>query len=66
MVNNDHGMRDTVVQVTGLWEAESEDERGAVPVAWNLYYGSHGEILPTSDVEAKLRRLTTINYNNRN
>ena len=28
MVDNDHGMRDTVVQVTGPWEAEYEDECG--------------------------------------
>ena len=52
IVNNDHSMRDTVVRVTGLWEAESKDERRAVPIAWNLDSGSHGEILPTADVEA--------------
>jgi len=26
----DHGMRDTVVQVTGPWEAKSKGERGAI------------------------------------
>ena len=41
------------------WEAESEDERGAILVAWNLDSGFHR---PTVDVEAKLRRLTAINY----
>jgi len=66
MVNDDHGMRDTVVQVTGPGEAESEDERGAVPVALNWDSGSHGGTLPTADVETKLRRLIIINYNKRN
>ena len=42
MVNSDHGMQDTVVRVTGLWEAESENECGAVPVACNLNLGSYG------------------------
>jgi len=32
MVNSDHGIRDTVVRVTGSWKAESEDERRVVPV----------------------------------
>ena len=31
MVNNDHGMRDTVVRVSGSWETKSEDELGVVP-----------------------------------
>ena len=30
IVDSDHGMQDTVIQVTGPWEAESEDERGAI------------------------------------
>ena len=36
MTDNDHGMRDIVVRVIGPWEAESEDERGAIPTMWNL------------------------------
>ena len=32
MVTNDHGMRDTMVQVTGPWDAKSEGECGAVSV----------------------------------
>jgi len=42
MVNSDYGIQDTVVQVTGPLEAESEDERGVVLVAWNLDSDSHG------------------------
>ena len=59
-------MQDTVVRVTGPWEVESVYERGTVSVAWNLDSDSHGGTLPTADAKAKLRRLTTINYNNRN
>jgi len=33
IINNDHGMRDTMVRVTGSWEVESEDEHGVVPIA---------------------------------
>ena len=65
MVNSDHGIRDIVVQVTSLWEAESEDEHEAVLVTWTSTLALMGT-LPTADVKVKLRRLTTINYNNRN
>jgi len=53
MVNNGHGMRDTMVPVTGPWEAELKDERGAIPVAWNWDSDSHGRTLPIVGVEAK-------------
>jgi len=33
MVDISHGMRDIVVQVTDLWTAESENERGAIPLS---------------------------------
>ena len=66
MIDNDHGMRDTVVRVTGSWEVDSEDECGAVPVTWNLNAGSQVGALPTTDVKVKLRRLTAVNYNNDN
>jgi len=47
MVDIDCDMQDIVVRVTGSWEADSEDERGAVPVAWNLDAGSQvGLCLP--------------------
>ena len=39
IVISDHGMRDTVAQVTGPWDVESEGERGAVPIIWNLDSG---------------------------
>jgi len=32
IVDSDHGIQDAVVQVTGPWETESEDECGAIPV----------------------------------
>jgi len=66
MVDIDHGMRDTVVWVSGPWKAESENEREAIPVVWNLGLTPRGGSLPTADVEAKLRKLTTINYDCRN
>ena len=64
MVNSDHGMQDIVVWVTGPWEAESEDECGPshLELGLQLSWGT----LPTTDVEAKLRRLTAVNYNNLN
>ena len=66
MVTNDHGMRDTVVRVTGPCDVESEGERGAVPVIWNLDSGPHGGILPTTDIKVKLRKLVAIDFNCRN
>ena len=62
MIDNDHDMRDTVVWVTGPWEAESEDERGAISIVWNLGPVPRGGALPTADIEAKLRKLAAINY----
>jgi len=59
-------MRDIVVRVTGPWEAKAEEECGVVPAAWNLDSSSHGGTIPTTDVVTKLKRLTVINYNNRN
>ena len=32
MVDSEYGMRDIMIWVTGLWEAESENERGAIPI----------------------------------
>ena len=36
IVDSDHGMRNTMVWLTGAWEAESENEHGVIPTAWNL------------------------------
>jgi len=55
-----------MVWVTGLWELESEDERGAILVVWNLGPVLPGRALTTADIEEKLWKLTTINYNCRN
>jgi len=33
MADSDHCIRDIVVQVTGSWAAESENDRGVIPVA---------------------------------
>ena len=32
IVESDHGMRKTVVQVSGSWDANLEDESGAIPI----------------------------------
>jgi len=32
MVDNDHGMQDTIVRVTSPGEAESENECGVIPI----------------------------------
>ena len=32
MIDSDHSMRDTVFQVTGLWDAESKDGCGSILV----------------------------------
>ena len=32
MVDSDRGMRDTMVRVSGPWDADLEDERGAIPI----------------------------------
>ena len=63
MVNNDYGMQDTVVRVIGPWEAESEDERGAVPIARNLdvkgfaYCRRWGEVKKVDDRQLQRLRL---------
>ena len=44
MVDSDHGVRDSVIQVSGPWDAESDDERVAILVAWNLNAGSRGDL----------------------
>ena len=36
MVDIDYDMRETVVRVTGPWEAEPESECGTVSTTWNL------------------------------
>ena len=66
MVDNDHGMRDTGVRVSGLWDADLEDENGVILVVWNLDTSTRGGTLPTNDVEAKLRKLIALDFNNRN
>ena len=65
MVDNDHGMRDTVVRVIGLWAVESENDHRVIPVVWNLGPPLEGA-LPITDIEAKLRKLTSIDYDHRN
>jgi len=50
MVNSDHGMRETVVRITGPLAAESESERVAVPAAWNLCPPSREASLSRSEV----------------
>ena len=66
MVDSDRGMQDTVVRVSGPWDADWEDEHVAVLVVWNLNVGTCVGTLPAADVEAKLRKLTTVDFNNRN
>ena len=63
MVDNNHNMRDTVIRVSGPWEAELEKERGANPTTWNL-----GPFAQTCyvEIEAKLQRLVAINYDHKN
>ena len=46
MVNSDHGMRDSVIRVSGPWDAESEDERRAMSIDWNPNVGSCGGPCP--------------------
>ena len=55
-----------MIGVSGLWDAESEDERGAIPVAWNPNAGSRGGTLLSVNIVAKLKKLTTIDFNSRN
>jgi len=43
MVDNDYGMCEIVVRITGPWEAESESECGAAPTPWNLCPLARGE-----------------------
>ena len=62
MVDSDLDMRDTMSRVIGPWEAELENERRASLVAWNLSPALHKEALPSTDIEVKLRKLTTITY----
>ena len=66
MVDSDHSMRDTVVLVTGPSEAESEDERGAIPTMWNLGSAAQGGAVLTAEIELKLQELTAVDYDCRN
>ena len=59
-------MRDFVIRVSGPWDAKSEDKRGAIPIAWNSNVGSRGGTLPSADVEAKLKKLTIIDFKSHN
>ena len=52
--------------MTGPWEAESEDQCGGSPSRLELGLQVSWGTLPTADIEAKLRRLTAIDYSNRN
>jgi len=65
MVDSDHGMCDTVVRVSGSWEAESEECR-AIPTIWNLGPLTQEGATLSADIEAKLQRLTVVNYDHRN
>jgi len=65
MVDSDHSMRDTMVRMTGPWEAKSEVEHGAITTTWNLGLVARGGTLPSTNIEA-LRKSTAINYNHRN
>jgi len=65
MVDNDRGMRDVVGRVSGPWEAESE-ECEAIPTIWNLGLIAQGGVTLSADIEAKLQRLTAINYDHMN
>ena len=66
MVDSDHGMRNTVIRMTGPLEAESKGERGAISITWNLGAVARGETLSSADIEVKLQKLAAINYNHRN
>ena len=55
-----------VVRVSCQWDADLEEERGAISVVWNLNTSTHRGTLPTADVEVKLRKLTAIDFNNCN
>ena len=65
MVNSDYSMWDTVVQMSGPWKAESK-ECEATPTTWNLGLVARGGATLSANVEAKLRRLTAINYDHQN
>ena len=54
MVDSDHSMWDTVIHVTGPWEAESVDKNGVVPTIWNLGPLSRERASLSMDIEVKL------------
>ena len=58
-------MRDTVVQLTGQWEAKSKSERGTVPTTWNLGPVARGGAVMTPETEMKLQELNAIDLNPR-
>ena len=66
MIDSDRGMRDTMVRVTALWEAELEDERGAILTTWNLGPVARGGAMLTAEIELKLQELTTVDYDRHN
>ena len=62
MVDRDHGIQDSVIRFFGPWDAESDAEHKAILDAWNPNARSHGGTLPSVDVEAKLKKLTAIDF----
>jgi len=64
-VNNDHYMRDTVVQLTGQWEAKLKSECGTVPTTWNLGPVARGGAVMTPETEMKLQELNVVDLNPR-
>jgi len=35
LAGNDHGWRDTVIRVSGVWKTVVQKDCGVIPIAWN-------------------------------
>ena len=46
LVDSDHRWRDSVVRVSGPWEAALGKDHGRVPNVWNRVYSLKGSIDP--------------------
>ena len=66
MVDSNHDMWDTLVQVSGPWKAEPDDERGAILIVWNMGSIPREGASLTVDIKAKLRKLTAIDRDHSN
>jgi len=57
LMNSDHGWCETIIQVSGAWEAAAQKDHGFVLMAWNQGTLQHGGFSVMAEVQERVRRL---------